>query len=309
MKRRSVHKQTQEPRYKSATWGTRGKTSQNRDTHEKVKTRALENQGCGTHNPNGGVKPPVQSAGHNKKPANGTGRPRARATSVTQPLAGGECSRGGDQAAASTRDERIKNTLSPGGPRMPNEPSGQVAAPTQGTARVRFEFAGRAHRREFTPKLEIKRKENKVKEKEEKFEKKEKRIHHRRAPRGARKWSTAPWWCERGRRGFAEFEVTECVALADGIARRPLEKQRQTQGKTRTKTKGAAPANPREGKMKRKASTRKGRATREGWHTEEKRGRFVWLQKAAARRRIPDYFFLGKSMSPGATPRRRQSSR
>lgn len=62
---------------------------------------------------------------------------------------------------------------------MPNEPSGQVAAPTQGTARVRFEFAGRAHRREFTPKLEIKRKENKVKEKEENFEKKEKRIYHR----------------------------------------------------------------------------------------------------------------------------------
>lgn len=52
---------------------------------------------------------------------------------------------------------------------MPNEPSGQVAALTQGTARVRFEFAGRAHRREFTPKLEIKRKENKVKEKEENF--------------------------------------------------------------------------------------------------------------------------------------------
>jgi hypothetical protein len=52
---------------------------------------------------------------------------------------------------------------------MPNEPSGQVAAPTHGTARVRFEFAGRAHRREFTPELEIKRKENKVKEKEEKF--------------------------------------------------------------------------------------------------------------------------------------------
>ena len=58
---------------------------------------------------------------------------------------------------------------------MPNEPSGQVAAPTQGTARVRFEFAGRAHRREFTPKLEIKRKENKVKEKEEKFGKKKKK--------------------------------------------------------------------------------------------------------------------------------------
>jgi hypothetical protein len=64
---------------------------------------------------------------------------------------------------------------------MPNEPSGQVAAPTQGTARVRFEFAGRAHRREFTPKLEIKRKENKVKEKEEKEENfGQKRIHHRR---------------------------------------------------------------------------------------------------------------------------------
>jgi hypothetical protein len=66
---------------------------------------------------------------------------------------------------------------------MPNEPSGQVAAPTQGTARVRFEFAGRAHRREFTPKLEIKRKENKVKKKEEKeenFGQKEKGIHHRR---------------------------------------------------------------------------------------------------------------------------------
>jgi hypothetical protein len=55
---------------------------------------------------------------------------------------------------------------------MPNEPSGQVAAPTHETARVRFEFAGRAHRREFTPKLEIKRKENKVKEKEEIFGKK-----------------------------------------------------------------------------------------------------------------------------------------
>jgi len=55
---------------------------------------------------------------------------------------------------------------------MPNEPCGQVAAPSHGTARVRFEFAGRAHRREFIPELEIKRKENKVKEKEEKFEKK-----------------------------------------------------------------------------------------------------------------------------------------
>src|SRR4029077_17699260 len=107
--------------------------------------------------------------------ANGTGRPRAKETSVKQPLAGGECSRRGDQAAASTRDERIKNTLRPGGPRMPNEPSGQVAAPTQGTARVRFEFAGRAHRREFTPKLEIKRKENKVKEKEENFGQKKKK--------------------------------------------------------------------------------------------------------------------------------------
>jgi hypothetical protein len=32
---------------------------------------------------------------------------------------------------------------------------------------VGFEFAGRAHRREFTPNLEIKRKENIVKEKED----------------------------------------------------------------------------------------------------------------------------------------------
>jgi hypothetical protein len=47
-----------------------------------------------------------------------------------------------------------------------------VAAPTQRTARVRFEFARRAHRREFTPRLEIKRKENFVKEKEEEWEKK-----------------------------------------------------------------------------------------------------------------------------------------
>ena len=186
--------------------GHPGKTSQNRDTHEKVKTRTLKNQGCGTHNPSGGVKPPLQSAGHNKKPANGTVRPRAKETSVKQPLAGGECSRRGDQAAASTRDERIKNTLSPGGPRMPNEPSGQVAAPTQGTARVRFEFAGRAHRREFTPKLEIKRKENKVKEKEEKFGKKEKRIHHRRAQRGARKWKGDPSRTAPGGRGGAGRE-------------------------------------------------------------------------------------------------------
>src|SRR5271167_1945805 len=108
----------------------------------------------------------------NKKPANGTGRPRALEKSSRQPLAGGECSRRGDQTAASTRDERIKNALSPGGHRKPNQPSGQVAAPTQRTARVGFEFARRAHRREFTPKLEIKRKENFVKEKEEEFEKK-----------------------------------------------------------------------------------------------------------------------------------------
>jgi hypothetical protein len=38
---------------------------------------------------------------------------------------------------------------------MPNEPSGQVAAPTQGTARVRFEFAGRAHAEKFTPNVGI----------------------------------------------------------------------------------------------------------------------------------------------------------
>jgi hypothetical protein len=174
------HKQTQEPSYKPVPGAPRKKQVKTGIPTKKSKNRTLKNQGCGTHNPSGGVKPPLQPAGHNKKPANGTGRPRAKETSVKQPLAGGECSRRGDQAAASTRDESIKNTLSPGGPRMPNEPSGQVAAPTQGTARVRFEFAGRAHRREFTPKLEIKRKENKVKEKEENLDKKEKRIHHRR---------------------------------------------------------------------------------------------------------------------------------
>jgi hypothetical protein len=181
-------------RYKRGAWCTRGKTSQNRDTHEKVKNRTLKNQGCGTHNPSGGAIP------HNKKPANGTGRPRAKETSAKQPLAGEECSRRGDQAAASTRDERIKNTLSPGGPRMPNEPSGQVAAPTQGTARVRFEFAGRAHRREFTPKLEIKRKENKVKEKEENSEKKKKEFTTE-AQRGARKWKGDSWRIVQGGRG------------------------------------------------------------------------------------------------------------
>jgi hypothetical protein len=269
MKRRSVHKQTQEPRYKSATWGTRGKTSQNRDTHEKVKTRTLKNQGCGTHNPSGGVKPPLQSAGHNKKPANGTGRPRAKETSLKQPLAGGECSRRGDQAAASTRDERIKNTLSPGGPRMPNEPSGQVAAPTQGTARVRFEFAGRAHRREFTPKLEIKRKENKVKEKEEKFGGKRKKNSPQKGTKRSAEvegrslayCSGWPWWCGTGgiswlamllrslryapaemHRGFGRDDkrARSTGVRRDGVRcvggrHRKLEKQRQTQEKPREK--------------------------------------------------------------------------
>jgi hypothetical protein len=80
-------------------------------------------------------------------------------------------------------------------------PSGQVAAPTQGTARVRFEFAGRAHRREFTPKLEIKRKENKVKKKEENSEKKEKEFTTE-AQRGARKWKGDSWRIvQRGRGG------------------------------------------------------------------------------------------------------------
>lgn len=98
---------------------------------------------------------------------------------------------------------------------MPNEPSGQVAAPTQGTARVRFEFAGRAHRREFTPKLEIKRKENKVKEKEEKFEKKKKEFtteghkEERGSGRGIprvllRRW---PWW--RGTGGISWFGCSQ----------------------------------------------------------------------------------------------------
>jgi len=90
---------------------------------------------------------------------------------------------------------------------MPNEPSGQVAAPTQGTARVRFEFAGRAHRREFTPKLEIKRKENKVKEKEENFEKKKKEFTtegtERRAEVEGRSlaYCSGEPWC-KGREGF-----------------------------------------------------------------------------------------------------------
>ena len=88
---------------------------------------------------------------------------------------------------------------------MPNEPSGQVAAPTQGTARVRFEFAGRAHRREFTPKLEIKRKENKVKEKEEDFEKKKKEFTTQGPKRRAKVEGRSlaycsgwPWWYGTG---------------------------------------------------------------------------------------------------------------
>ena len=39
---------------------------------------------------------------------------------------------------------------------------------------------------------------------------------------------------ERGRRVFAGFEVMAWVALADGVARWPLEKQRQTQEKSLT---------------------------------------------------------------------------
>jgi hypothetical protein len=150
---------------------------------------------------------------------------------------------------------------------MPNEPSGQVAAPTQGTARVRFEFAGRAHRREFTPKLEIKRKENKVKEKEENFEKKEKRIHHRghREERGSgreiprvllrvavvvrdgrdflvsdiaaipplhrkKSGSGVGMTNAEGRWMLAGFE---CVAFADGVGRGRY-RSRQIQEKTRT---------------------------------------------------------------------------
>jgi hypothetical protein len=61
---------------------------------------------------------------------------------------------------------------------------------------VRFEFAGRAHRREFTPKLEIKRKENKVKEKEENSEKNKKDFTTEGTERSAegegRFWRTAP---------------------------------------------------------------------------------------------------------------------
>ena len=199
--RRSLTSKPKSPATKPVPGAPRKKQVKTGTPTKKSKNRTLKNQGCGTHNPSGGVKPPLQPAGHNKKPANGTGRPRAKETSVKQPLAGGECSRRGDQAAASTRDESIKNTLSPGGPRMPNEPSGQVAAPTQGTARVRFEFAGRAHRREFTPKLEIKRKENKVKEKEENFGQKRKKNSPQTAPKGAPKWKGAPSRTAPGSRG------------------------------------------------------------------------------------------------------------
>ena len=88
---------------------------------------------------------------------------------------------------------------------MPNEPSGQVAAPTQATARVRFEFAGRAHRREFTPKLEIKRKENKVKEKEENLKKNKKQLPQKGTKRTAQVVGRSlayrsgwPRWCGTG---------------------------------------------------------------------------------------------------------------
>jgi hypothetical protein len=173
------HKQTQEPSYKTGTWGTPKKQGKTGTPTRKSKTAPLKTKGAApTIRGRGKTASTVSGAQQKARERNGPAT--GKETSVKQPLAGGECSRRGDQAAASTRDESIKNTLSPGGPRMPNEPSGQVAAPTQGTAGVRSEFAGRAHRREFTPKLEIKRKENKVKEKEENFGKKEKRIHHRR---------------------------------------------------------------------------------------------------------------------------------
>lgn len=223
------------------------------------------------------------ASGAQQKARERNGPATGKETSVKQPLAGGECSRRGDQAAASTRDESIKNTLSPGGPRMPNEPSGQVAAPTQGTARVRFEFAGRAHRREFTPKLEIKRKENKVKEKEENFGQKRKKNSPQTAQKGAPKWKGAPSRAAPGSRGGTGREgllgwrycrdpsathrkkrgsgvgmtnaegrwmlaAFACVAFADGVGRRPLQKQAKPRENPHPrKSKGAAPANPREG--------------------------------------------------------------
>ena len=64
---------------------------------------------------------------------------------------------------------------------------------------------------------------------------------------------------ERGRRVFAGFEVMECVALADGVARRPLEKQRQTQEKTRTlKNQGWATRKPERRQTQEKSLTPEG---------------------------------------------------
>lgn len=60
-------------------------------------------------------------------------------------------------------------------------------------------------------------------------------------------------------RVFAEFEVMECVALADGVARRPLEKQRPTQEKTRTlKNQGCGTRKPERRQTEEKSLTPEG---------------------------------------------------
>jgi len=61
-----------------------------------------------------------------------------------------------------------------------------------------------------------------------------------------------------GRRMLAAFA---CVAFADGVGRRPLQKQAKPRENPHPlKSKGAAPANPRKGSY------------RKGWHTEENAG-------------------------------------
>jgi hypothetical protein len=196
-----------------------------------------------------------------KKTANGTGRPRANEASENQPLTGCECSRRGDQAAESTRDESNADTLSPGGSRMPNQPSGQVAAPTRGTARVGFEFAGRAHRREFTPNLEIKRKENIVKEKEEDCDKKA-RVRNER-----RKFND-------------EMRRRSPHSAGSNTGQGPGGPSCLPEISIRSEVNATPPLRHPDGIIERRS------------------------QVAGE-----NHFFLGKSMSPGGTLRRRQSSR
>ena len=89
-----------------------------------------------------------------------------------------------------------------------------------------------------------------------------------------------------------------CVAFADGVGRRPLQKQANPRENPHPlKSKGAAPASPREG-------------YRKGWHTEEKRGRFVWWKKRwlAAALQVTSFWGracrLGRHRGGGSRPGR-----